>query len=123
MRQMGRLENKVALVTGASSGMGYEIAKLFAKEGASVVVIARRKEKLAALIAQIEADGGKGIADAGDVTSEDDVQHAVKTAVQEFGKLDIVVNNAGILDKMRPVTEVDDDLWNCLLYTSDAADE
>ncbi|MGZ5561755.1 MAG: SDR family NAD(P)-dependent oxidoreductase [Halobacteriota archaeon] len=106
---MGRLENKVALVTGASSGMGYEIAKLFAKEGASVVVIARRKEKLAALIAQIEADGGKGIAVAGDVTSEDDVQHAVKTAVQEFWKLDIVVNNAGILDKMRPVTEVDDD--------------
>jgi NAD(P)-dependent dehydrogenase (short-subunit alcohol dehydrogenase family) len=115
LRKMGRLENKVALVTGASSGMGYEIAKLFAKEGASVVVIARRKEKLAALIAQIEADSGKGIAVAGDVTSEDDVQHAVKTAVQEFGKLDIVVNNAGILDKMRPVTEVDDDLWNAVI--------
>lgn len=59
---MGRLDSKVALVTGASSGMGYEIAKLFAKEGASVVVIARRKERLADLIAQIEADGGKGIA-------------------------------------------------------------
>jgi len=52
MREMGRLESKVALVTGASSGMGYEIAKLFAKEGASVVVIARRKEKLAELIAK-----------------------------------------------------------------------
>jgi NADP-dependent 3-hydroxy acid dehydrogenase YdfG len=115
LRKMGRLENKVALVTGASSGMGYEIAKLFAKEGASVVVIARRKEKLAALIAQIEADGGKGIAVAGDVTTEDDVQHAVKTAVQQFGKLDIVVNNAGILDKMRPVTELDDDLWNAVI--------
>jgi NAD(P)-dependent dehydrogenase (short-subunit alcohol dehydrogenase family) len=115
MREMGRLENKVALVTGASSGMGYEIAKLFAKEGASVVVIARRKEKLADLIAQIEADGGKGIAIVGDVTSEDDVQKAVKTAVQTFGKLDIVVNNAGILDKMRPVTELDDDLWNAVI--------
>ncbi|MGZ7166747.1 MAG: glucose 1-dehydrogenase [Halobacteriota archaeon] len=112
---MGRLENKVALVTGASSGMGYEIAKLFGKEGASVVVIARRKEKLADLIAQIEADGGKGIAVAGDVTSEEDVQNAVKTAVQEFGKLNIVINNAGILDKMKPVTELDDDLWNAVM--------
>src|SRR5674536_293056 len=115
MRQMGRLENKVALVTGASSGMGYEIAKLFAKEGASVVAIARRKEKLADLVAKIEADGGKAISVAGDVTREEDVQNAVKTAVQTFGKLDIVVNNAGMLDKMRPVTEIDDDLWNAVI--------
>ena len=112
---MGRLENKAALVTGASSGIGYQIAKLFAKEGASVVVIARRKERLADLVAQIEADGGKAIAVAGDVTSEEDVQKAVKTAVQEFGKLDVVVNNAGILDKMKPVAELDDDLWNSVL--------
>jgi NAD(P)-dependent dehydrogenase (short-subunit alcohol dehydrogenase family) len=112
---MGRLENKVALVTGASSGMGYEIAKLFAKEGASVVAIARRKERLAELITKIEADGGKGIAVAGDVTNEGDVQNAVKTAVLQFGKLDIVVNNAGILDKMKPVTELDDDLWNAVI--------
>jgi len=95
--------------------LGYEIAKLFAKEGASVVAIARRKEKLAELMAKIEADGGKGIAVAGDVTSEEDVQNAVKTAVQQFGKLDIVVNNAGILDKMKPVTELDDDLWNAVI--------
>ena len=112
---MGRLDSKVALVTGASSGMGYEIAKLFAKEGASVVVIARRKERLADLIAQIEVDGGKAVAVAGDVTNEEDVQNAVKTAVQEFGKLDVVINNAGILDKMKPVTELDDDLWNAVL--------
>ena len=82
---MGRLESKVALVTGASSGMGYQIAKLFAKEGASVVVIARRKERLEELIAQIEADDGKAIAVAGDVTSEADVQNAVKTAVKNSG--------------------------------------
>ncbi len=112
---MGRLENKVAVVTGASSGMGYEIAKLFAKEGASVVVIARRKKRLEDLVAQIEADGGKAIAVPGDVTNAEDVQKAVNTAVQQFGKLDIVVNNAGVLDKMRPVTELDDDLWNAVL--------
>ena len=115
---MGRLENKVALVTGASSGIGYQIAKLFAKEGASVVVIARRKERLADLIAQIEADGGKAVAVPGDVMIEDDVQRAVTTAVQRFGKLDIIVNNAGILDKMKPVAEVDDDLWDTVLNTN-----
>ncbi|MGZ4948280.1 MAG: glucose 1-dehydrogenase [Halobacteriota archaeon] len=112
---MGRLDNKVAVVTGASSGMGYEIAKLFAKEGASVVAIARRKEKLEDLVAKIKTDGGKAVVVGGDVTREDDVQNAVKTAVQEFGKLDIVVNNAGVLDKMKPVTEVDDDLWNSVV--------
>src|SRR5659263_381560 len=69
-RKMGKLESKVALVTGASSGMGYEIAKLFAKEGASIVVIARRKERLAALVTQIEADGGKAVAVPGDVTHQ-----------------------------------------------------
>jgi NAD(P)-dependent dehydrogenase (short-subunit alcohol dehydrogenase family) len=112
---MVRLKNKVALVTGASSGIGNDIAKLFAKEGASVVVIARRKEKLADLVAQIEAAGGKAIAVTGDVTSEADVQLAVKTAVQEFGRLDIVVNNAGLMDKMTPVDELDDDLWNAVM--------
>ncbi len=112
---MGRLDNKVAIVTGASSGMGYEIALLFAKEGASVVAIARRKERLDRLVAQIEAGGGKAAAVGGDVTREDDVQNAIKTAMQEFGKLDIVVNNAGVLDQMKPVTEVDDELWNNVL--------
>jgi len=112
---MGRLENKAALVTGASAGMGYEIARLFAKEGAKVVALARRKERLDGLVAQIESDGGQAVAFVGDVTSDQQVRNAVKTAVQEFGKLDIVVNNAGLLDKMKPVTELDDDLWNAVL--------
>jgi NAD(P)-dependent dehydrogenase (short-subunit alcohol dehydrogenase family) len=112
---MGRLENKVALVTGASAGMGNDIAKLFAKEGASVVVIARRKERLDELVAQIEADSGKAIAVVGDVTREEDVQRAVNTAVQQFGKLDIVINNAGLMDKLTPVDELDDDLWNAVI--------
>ena len=110
-----RLKNKVALVTGASSGMGEQIAKLFAKEGASVVVIARRKEKLAELVEAIEADGGKAIAVAGDVTNEEDVQNAVKTAVDEYGKLDIVINNAGILDKMDPIVDMSDDIWDSVI--------
>lgn len=116
--KMGKLEGKVALVTGASSGMGYETAKLFAKAGASVVVIARRKERLEDLVAQIKDDGGKAVVVVGDVMKEDDVQRAVKTAVQEFGRLDIVINNAGIMDKMKPVTETDDELWNSVLSTN-----
>ena len=112
---MGRLENKVALVTGASSGMGEQMAKLFAKEGASEIALARRKERLADLVEAIEAEGGTAIAVAGDVTIEEDVQAAIKTAVDEYGKLDIVINNAGVLDKMTPVDELDDNLWNLVM--------
>ncbi|MFA7199358.1 MAG: glucose 1-dehydrogenase [Methanoculleus sp.] len=106
-----KLENKVAIVTGASSGMGAAITRRFAKEGASVIAIARRKEKLQSLIDQINAEGGKAIAVAGDVSKEEDVRNAVKTAVEKFGKLDIVVNNAGVLDKVDPVAEMDDETW------------
>ncbi len=112
---MGKLENKVALVTGASSGMGHAIAKLFAKEGASVVVIARRKEKLDELIKKIESEDGKAVAVVGDVTNQGDVENAVKTTVDEFGKLDIVVNNAGLNDKMTPLTDMDDRLWDAVV--------
>lgn len=110
-----KLENKVALVTGASAGMGNSIGKLFAKEGASVVLIARRKEKLDDLVKQIKDDGGKAIAVAGDVTNQEDVQNAVKTAVDEFGKLDIVVNNAGIIDKSDPVADMPDNIWDAVI--------
>ncbi|NMA11469.1 MAG: glucose 1-dehydrogenase [Methanomicrobiales archaeon] len=110
-----RLKDKVAIVTGASSGMGAAIAERFAKEGASVVVIARRKERLQSLVDRIAADGGRALAVAGDVTRDEDVENAVKTAVREFGKLDIVVNNAGLLDRFVPVAELDNDLWNAVL--------
>jgi NAD(P)-dependent dehydrogenase (short-subunit alcohol dehydrogenase family) len=109
---MKRLENKVALITGATAGMGEEIAKLFAKEGASVVLIARRREILEELANKIKAEGGNAIAVPGDITKQEDVDKAVKTAVKEFGKLDIAVNNAGVLDGVTPVGDVTDDLWN-----------
>ncbi|MDN7012963.1 SDR family oxidoreductase [Methanoculleus sp. FWC-SCC3] len=109
------LENKVAIVTGASSGMGAAIAKRFAKEGASIVALARRKERLQTLIDEIAADGGRAIAVAGDVTRDGDVENVVKTAVREFGKLDVVVNNAGLLDRFVPVAELDSDLWNAVI--------
>ncbi|WP_292518309.1 SDR family oxidoreductase [Methanoculleus sp.] len=108
---MGRLEGKVAIVTGASSGMGAAITKLFAKEGATVLAIARRKEKLQGVIDEVTQAGGKAIAVAGDVSKEEDVKGAVKMAVEQYGKLDIVVNNAGSLDKVAPVADVDDETW------------
>lgn len=109
---MKRLEEKVALVTGASSGMGKAIAKLFAQEGAKVVVVARRVERLEELVKEIKSDGGEAIAVAGDVTSEEDVQNSIQTALDEFGNLDVVVNNAGVLDKTDPIDQLDDDTWN-----------
>lgn len=110
-----RLKDKVALVTGASSGMGLEIARLFAGEGASVVVVARRKDRLTALVDQITANGGKAVAIAGDVTREEDVRNAVQTAVTTYGRLDIVINNAGLMDRMDPAADLDDDVWNAVI--------
>lgn len=109
---MGKLDNRVAIVTGASSGMGKEIARLFAGEGASVVAVARHKEKLQGVIDEITRAGGKATAVAGDVSKEEDIQNAVKAAVEKYGRLDIVINNAGLMDKMAPVGDMDDETWN-----------
>ena len=109
---MGRLDGKVAIVTGASSGMGEAITKRFAKEGATVLAIARRKEKLQGVIDEITAQGGKAVAVSGDVTNQADVENVVKTAVEQYGKLDIVVNNAGLMDNMAPVERIPDEMFD-----------
>ena len=91
------LKNKVALITGASSGIGYATAKLFAQEGAKVVVAARRQSELEKLVREIAADGGEAKALSGDVKNEDFAQSLVETAKKEFGGLDIAFNNAGTI--------------------------
>lgn len=103
---MSRLNNKVAIITGASSGIGRATAKLFAAEGAKVVVGARRQAELDSLVAEIEAAGGKAVAVAGDVRSEDYHKRLVATAVEQYGKLDIAFNNAGTLGEAGPTTGV-----------------
>jgi NAD(P)-dependent dehydrogenase (short-subunit alcohol dehydrogenase family) len=103
---MNRLNEKVAIVTGASSGIGRATAKLFAAEGAKVVVGARRQAELNSLVEEIKAAGGEAVALAGDVRSEDSHKALVATAVDRYGKLDVAFNNAGILGEAGPSTGV-----------------
>jgi len=103
---MNRLNGKVAIVTGASAGIGRATAKLFAAEGAKVVVGARRQAELESLVAEIKAAGGDAVAVAGDVRSEDYHKALVATAVDRYGMLDIAFNNAGILGEAGPSTGV-----------------
>lgn len=108
-----RLKDKVALVTGASSGIGKAIATRFAAEGAHVVVNYRPGGKIDADAAQAEAAafGPRALAVAADVSKRDDVQRMVDQVLSEFGHIDIAINNAGIEIK-KPFLEVGDDEWN-----------
>jgi len=90
------LSGRVALVTGASQGIGRTVALRLAKDGATVAAAARNQEKLNELVAEITAAGGKAAAFALDVADEDQVKSTVKAAIAQFGKIDILVNNAGI---------------------------
>lgn len=96
---MGRLSEKVAVVTGANSGVGEEIAKLFAAQGAKVVISARRVEPLEKVELQIKEVGGEVLCVPTDISKEDDVITLMKKTVETFGKIDILINNAGVLDK------------------------
>src|SRR5438309_5314146 len=90
------LAQRVALVTGASQGIGRTCALRFAKEGVAVAVAARNQEKLNELVQEIANAGGKAAAFALDVADEEQVKSAIKAAIAQFGKIDILVNNAGI---------------------------
>ncbi|MDQ1833875.1 SDR family oxidoreductase [Massilia scottii] len=115
---MNQLSGKVAIVTGASSGIGYETARLFAREGAKVVVTARRQAELDALVAEIERSGGEAIAVAGDIREEDTARALVEVAVGSFGGLDIAFNNAGTTGESVPVADMSAEAWNAILGTN-----
>jgi NAD(P)-dependent dehydrogenase (short-subunit alcohol dehydrogenase family) len=112
------LKDRIAIVTGASSGIGHAAAKLFAQEGAKVVVAGRRKAALDALVAEIEKAGGKAIAVAGDVKNEAHAKALVDTAVSQFGGLDIAFNNAGSTGEMGPVPELSLAAWRDTIDTN-----
>jgi NAD(P)-dependent dehydrogenase (short-subunit alcohol dehydrogenase family) len=112
---MNSLAGKVAIVTGASSGIGRATAKLFAAEGASVVVAARGRPGLDRVVEEIEAAGGQAVAVAGDVRDEALAQALVDTARERFGGLDIAVNNAGTLGEMAPIAELSTTGWRACI--------
>lgn len=108
---MGELDGRVAIVTGAGSGIGRGVARLLASEGAGVVAVDRDGPALDAVVEAIRAGGGHAVAVVGDVTVSDDCRRAVDEAVARFHRLDVVVNSAGIIRRADVVTTTEDE-WD-----------
>ena len=106
-----RLENKVAIITGAGSGIGRQTALLFAKEGAKVAIAGRTAEKLEDACREIGENGGEAIFISCDVSRREDADEIVKKTMNEFGRIDILVNNAGV-NKDALVTKMTKEQWN-----------
>ena len=112
---MSDMTARVALVTGASSGIGRATAEAFAAKGARVVLAARRQDELASLVTEIAARGGKATAVTTDVSAAKDVERMVAHAIDTFGRLDYAVNNAGIEGQWAGITELAEEEWDRVL--------
>ncbi len=125
---MAKLDGKVVVITGASSGIGEASAEALAAEGAAVVVAARRDERLEDLVRRINGNGGKALAVAADVTDEGQAHDLIRRTQDEFGRVDILVNNAGVMQLSKVEKGLSDE-WRTmfevnvlgLLYVTDAA--
>lgn len=109
---MGQLDGKIALVTGANSGIGRATAKLFASEGAKVFCVARRADKNQEVIDAIEADGGTAAGFSADLSKMEDCRAAVDACLKEYGQIDVLVNSAGIADKHKPINRCEEDWYD-----------
>ncbi|SPM27041.1 NADP-dependent 3-hydroxy acid dehydrogenase YdfG [Mycobacterium terramassiliense] len=111
---MNNVEGKVVAITGASSGIGEATARLLAERGASVVLGARRVERLDDIAREIRANGGDVVSRPTDVTRREDLERLVGAATERFGSLDVLVGNAGI-SKIGPVADLDADGWSAMI--------
>lgn len=110
-----RIDGKTAIITGGSRGIGKEIALAFAEGGANVVVASRKLPGLEEVVGEIEAMGGKGLAVAAHAGKMDDLVNLVEKAREEFGKIDILVNNAAINPKFGPIEDMDESLFDKMI--------
>ena len=114
MNENQSIQNKVVVITGASSGLGEATARLLSREGAIVVLGARRAERIQSLAQELNDRGGKALAVATDVTHADQVKHLVDTAVQNYGRIDVMINNAGLMPSS-PLERLKIDDWDRMI--------
>ena len=109
---MGRLENKVAIITGAGQGLGQSTAHRFAAEGAKVVVADLNQETARETAIAIAADGGEAIHVVGDISQAQDAERLARATVERYGSIDILVNNAAIFGSVEHIAEIDEQVWD-----------
>lgn len=107
-----RVKDKIVILTGASSGIGEATALRLAQEGAKVVAIARRFERLKVLEEKASNLNGEIYPLAGDVSKDEDIKNAVRVTMEKYGKIDVLINNAGILDRFLSADNMEDEVWN-----------
>ncbi len=110
-----RLQGKVAVITGAGSGMGLAMATRFAAEGARIVAGDWNAQRLDEAVAHIQADGGTITGAQGNIADKDTAEHLIDLAIRTYGHLDVLCNNAGVMDYMQGVGELSDDIWRRVL--------
>lgn len=115
---MGKLQGQVAIVTGGSAGIGRATAKLFAAEGARVVIAARRSEKIGSVAGEIVREGGECIAVPADVAKRQQVERLVQAALARYGRIDILLNNAGVLPLPVALAEMAETEWDEVFTTN-----
>lgn len=108
------IAGKVVLITGGSTGIGAEVARLLASRGAQIAIAARRKDKIDEVAAHIVSEGGTARGYALDVTRKSEVEAVVQAVVTDFGRLDVLINNAGLMP-IRPMSEVNTDEWDAMI--------